>query len=132
MIRLILGIIAGLIAAVITVALVETLGHMIYPPPPGVDVTDPAQLSAIMSTIPLGAKIAVLVAWAVGILVGGAVSIIIARKTWPAWVVGGAVLLMGAITMYMIPHPLWMIIATPIVTVLAVILSIRLFAGKAA
>ena len=132
MIRLILGIVAGLIAAVFTVALVEALGHMIYPPPPGVDVTDPAQLSAIMSTIPLGAKIAVLVAWANGILVGGAVAIIIARKTWPAWLVGGAVLLMGAITMYMIPHPLWMIIATPIITVLAVILSIRLFAGKAA
>jgi hypothetical protein len=132
MVRLILGIIAGLIAAVITVALVEALGHMIYPPPAGVDISDPEQLSAIMSTIPLGAKIAVLVAWAIGIVVGSAVAIIIGRKTWPAWVVGGAVLLMGAITMYMIPHPLWMIIATPLTTVLAVILSIRLFGGKAA
>ena len=128
MIRIILGIIAGLIAAVITVALVEMLGHLIYPPPPGVDVSDPEQLSAIMSTIPLGAKIAVLIAWAVGIIVGSVVAMLISKKPWSAWIVGGFILLMGAITMYMIPHPLWMVIATPLVTIASVMTAIKLFA----
>jgi len=128
MVRIILGIIAGLIAAVITVALVEMLGHVIYPPPPGVDVSDTAHLIAIMTTSPLGAKIAVLIAWAIGIIVGGAVAIMIGKKTWPAWFVGGFVLLMGAITMYLIPHPLWMVIATPLVTIASVMTAIKLFA----
>jgi len=127
MVRIILGIIAGLVAAVITVALVEMLGHLIYPPPAGVDVSNPDQLSAIMSTIPLGAKVAVLIAWAAGIIAGSVVAMLISKKPWPAWVVGGFVLLMGAITMFMIPHPLWMVIATPLVTIASVMTAIKLF-----
>lgn len=132
MLRLILGILAGLVAAVITVMIVEMIGHMIFPPPAGVDVSDPEQLAAIMSEIPLGAKIAVLVAWAIGIVVGGLVAILVSKRNWTAWVVGLAVLAMGAVTMMMIPHPFWMMVATPLITVLAVVLTVRLFGTKAA
>ncbi|WP_420434589.1 hypothetical protein [Hyphobacterium sp.] len=132
MLRLILGIIAGLVAAVFTVMLVEMVGHMIFPPPEGVDVSNPEQLAAIMHEIPLGAKIGVLVAWALGIFVGGLVAIRISKRNWTAWVVGLAVLAMGAVTMMMIPHPLWMMVATPLITVLAVVLTVRLFGTRAA
>jgi cytochrome c biogenesis protein CcdA len=130
MIRIILGIVAGLVAAVVTVMLVEMAGHLIFPPPDGVDVSDPEQLAAIMQDIPLGAKIAVLVAWAAGIIVGGAVAILVAKRNWTAWVVGLAVLAMGALTMMMIPHPFWMMVATPLITVLSVVLTVRLFGTR--
>ncbi|WP_421788423.1 hypothetical protein [Hyphobacterium sp.] len=132
MLRIILGIVAGLVAAVVTVMIVETIGHMIFPPPEGVDITDPEQLAAIMSEIPLGAKITVLVAWAIGIFIGGTLAILISKRNWSAWIVGLAVLAMGIVTMTMIPHPVWMMIATPLITVLAVVLTVRLFGTRRA
>jgi hypothetical protein len=110
MLRGILGIIAGVVAGVLTTFAAELAGHMIYPPPAGVDLNDPASLQAFMDQVPLGAKIAVLIAWALGIFVGSAVAIFVAqRQSWPAWVT--AVLLFGAAlsTMVIIPHPDWML-----------------------
>lgn len=61
---------------------------MVFPPPKGVDLNDPDQLGAIMSEIPLGAKIAVLVAWGLGTFGGGLVGVFLSgRKAWPATVV---------------------------------------------
>ncbi len=110
MLRGILGIVAGLVAGVLTTFVLEAAGHLIYPPSPGFDLTDPAGLKAFMDQVPLGAKVAVLIAWALGIFVGCAVAIFVAqRQSWPAWVT--AVLLFGAAlsTMVIIPHPDWML-----------------------
>jgi len=40
-------------------------------------------------------------------------------KVLPATIIAALIFLSGVATMVMIPHPLWMMIATPIVTVLA-------------
>lgn len=114
-----LAVIAGLIVGVIVIMIVEAIGHMIYPPPEGVDLKDPAQLAAIMDSIPLGAKIAVLVAWGLGIFAGGVTAVKISGgKTWPAKAIA-AILFAGAIaTMFMIPHPVWMIAGAVVVTLL--------------
>jgi hypothetical protein len=95
---------------VLTTFAVEFASHMIYPPPPGVDLNDPASLRAFMEQVPMGAKVGVLIAWGLGIFVGSAVAIFVAqRQSWPAWVT--AVLLFGAAlsTMVLIPHPDWML-----------------------
>ena len=47
--------IAGVIAGIVIVFGAEAVGHMIFPPPEGVDLSDPEQLAAIMDQIPLGA-----------------------------------------------------------------------------
>ena len=42
--RMILGIVAGIAVAVACVAGIEALGHGLYPPPPGLDPTNPRDI----------------------------------------------------------------------------------------
>jgi len=109
MIRSILGVVAGIVAAVVVVGVVEAAGHLIFPPPPGIDLSDPEQLKTIMDKIPPGALVAVLVAWGAGSLAGGFTAAAIARRAHfvHALIVGGIQCAFGIITMLMIPHPLW-------------------------
>lgn len=107
MIRLILGCLAGLAVAVGVVFLGEMIGHSIYPPPPDVDLSNPGALSTLIEKLPLGAIVAVLVAWAAGAFVGGAVAARITGRQSSAWLIGAAMLLAGIATMLAIPHPFW-------------------------
>jgi len=109
MIRSILGVVVGIVAAVIVVGVLEAAGHWIFPPPPGIDLSDPEQLKTIMDKIPPVALVAVLVAWGAGSLAGGFTAAAIARRAHVvhALIVGGIQCAFGIITMLMIPHPLW-------------------------
>ena len=109
MLRVILGVIAGTIAGVVVVMIVEGAGHMIFPPPEGTDLKDPEALKAIMHEIPVGAKIAVLLAWALGVFVGAAVAKMIAKSAPAVWGVAGVFAIFTGITLVQIPHPVWMI-----------------------
>lgn len=111
MLRIILGILAGAVLAMLIVAGLETAGHLVFPPPPGIDVTDPEQLAALMPLVPMGAKIWVVAAWGLGALGGGLAAILISRRSWTAWVIAGLIACAGVATILMIPHPLWMQVA---------------------
>jgi len=119
MLRTIVGTLGGLIVGLAIIMGVETLSHIIYPPPEGVDLKDPEQLKTLMHEIPFGAKLGVLIAWGLGIFGGGTAAVLFTgRKKLPATFVA-AVLLLGAVaTLFMIPHPLWMVVGTVIVTLL--------------
>lgn len=67
----ILAVVAGVVVAVVIVFVFEAAGHSIWPPPPGLDVSDPEALKALMPSIPIGAKVAVVVAWVAGAFGGG-------------------------------------------------------------
>lgn len=117
MLRTILAIITGIIAGMVVIALVETLGHMVFPPPEGVNLKDPEALKSIMHTIPLGAKLSVLIAWGLGVFAGAS----LARRfsegaSFASWVVGAVLLAFAGVTMVQIPHPIWMVIGAFVVT----------------
>ena len=99
--RKILSVIAGVVAGGIVVGLVEALGHTAFPIREGVDFQ---QLKP--GDIPIPAMVAVLVAWALGSLVGGWVA---ARKAGmaPALSVGAILMAAGIVNMVTIPSPLW-------------------------
>ena len=111
MLRTILGILAGLVAMFATITAIEYLGQIAFPPPPGLDPTDPAQLEQIMARVPVAAKALVVAAWAAGAFVGGWVAARIARP-YPrsaALAVAAAVMLgVVAIIVAMPAHPVWM------------------------
>jgi len=116
----ILGAVVGVIVAGLVVSIVEAIGHKIFPPPEGVNFKDPDQIKEIMHKIPFPAKVSVLIAWGIGVLVGGSLAIWMAGGTiWPAYVVAGFMLAGGFATMSKIPHPSWMVIGAVVVTVLA-------------
>ncbi|MEQ9316660.1 MAG: hypothetical protein RLN72_12475 [Henriciella sp.] len=117
MLRSILSVIVGIVVAGLVVLVTEIIGHLIFPPPEGTDLSDPEALAAIMDEIPLGAKIAVLVAWFLGVLAGCFAALRISRGTaWTGLAVAAVMLAMMAMTLATIPHPVWMVVGAVLVT----------------
>lgn len=119
MVRLILGVVVGVIAGMLVILAVEGVGHTIFPPPAGVNLTDPAQLATVMSHIPFQAKVAVLLAWFLGAVAGpSAANLIAGRRAWAGRIVTLLILAMSIFNMTTIVHPAWMIV-TALVAILA-------------
>lgn len=112
MLRSILGVVAGLISAFVVISVVEMLGHVIYPPPAGIDFSDPESIRKVMGDLPFGSLVFVLMAWLIGTLVGTLIAGSIARKKERLFgsIVGGLLLVSGIANMVMIPHPVWFMI----------------------
>ena len=127
-VKAILAAIAGVLTAGIVVGVVEAIGHMIFPPPEGLDISNPEDAARIMQVIPLGAKIAVVVAWLTGALAGSLVAGWIARSTKPGWVVAAFMVLASGVTTMMFPHPIWMIIAAVVLPIVAKLAADRMIA----
>lgn len=123
--RMILGIVAGIVVAVACVAGIEALGHAIYPPPPGLDPTNPRDIDRLMSMVPIMALVFVVVAWFVGALAGALVANLVARRNMAGWIVALLVIAGGVATMVMIPHPGWMWGAGVILPLLAAFVAAR-------
>jgi len=127
MLRSILAVVAGVLVGAVVIFLTESLGHMIFPPPEGIDLKDPEQLKSIMKDIPLGAKLGVLAAWGAGVFAGGVAALLIARRWAPvAWVVAATLFTLAGVTMMAIPHPWWMIIGAVLVTCAGAVAAIKL------
>lgn len=109
MIRNILAIVAAIIVGSLVIFGVEQLGHVFYPPPEGLELTNPEAMEAYMNNAPTGALLLVALAHAIGALVVGVVVTLISRKSERnASLIGGVVLLLfGLINLIMIPHPHW-------------------------
>jgi hypothetical protein len=115
----ILGVIGGVVAAGVVVGVMEFVGHKIYPPPPGIDLHNPEALKTIIDQLPLGAIVMVLVAWGAGSLVGGFTAGAVAGRAQVVHglIVGGIQMAFGILTMIMIPHPVWFMIAAVVVVI---------------
>ena len=112
-VRLALALFAGIIAAFITVMLIETAGHAIYPTPQGLNQNDAHPLRAYIDALPLGAKLFVLAAWLAGTVDGVFVSCLVGRRRYGlcAAAIGVVLLLATATNLWLIPHPLWLAVA---------------------
>lgn len=112
MLRSILAVLAGVLVMGITVAAVQWLGHSIFPPPPGIDPSDPDAMIALVSSMPVMALAFVLLAYAFGTFLGAytATTISLAHKRGVAHVIAVIMLALIAMNFAMIPHPIWMIV----------------------
>lgn len=113
------GIVAGVIAAGLVVAVLETVGHLLFPPPPGLDLAKPADQARLIEAIPIGAKLAVVIAWFFGALAGAWAALRISGWVPAVWIVAGVMTVLSVVTTQMFPHPLWMIAAALTLPVLA-------------
>ncbi|GAB3731982.1 hypothetical protein GCM10028862_12660 [Luteimonas pelagia] len=108
--RTLLAVVCGIVVAWITITLVQMAGHAIWPPPADLDPMDPAQLDALVSTLPVGALAMVVVAWLAGAFTGGFTAAKLSlRHPRAAAAIIGAFVVVGVIAMVtMIPaHPYW-------------------------
>ncbi|HEY2981376.1 MAG TPA: hypothetical protein VGJ22_09370 [Anaerolineales bacterium] len=107
--RSIFAVVAGLILAVITLSLFEFGSSLLFPLPPGVDPSDPADLRAIISQIPVTAYIIILIGWAVAAFVGAWLAGRLAGRAPLLHGITEAVLLLiaGITNLLALPHPIW-------------------------
>lgn len=113
--RTLLGAVAGLISAVVTIMLIEFAGRQVFPPPPGLDPGSTADMAKIVATLPIGALLFIVGAWVVGAFEGGLVAAIVAGRSRPrvAAVVPALMVMAGVVAMTIaVPaHPMWMAVA---------------------
>ncbi len=124
--RIVLGVVAGLAVAFLCVMGIEAIGHSLYPPPAGLDLTNPADVERLMAVAPVAALVFVVLAWFIGALLGAWTANAIARRGLAGWLVAGLVVVAGVATMLMIPHPGWMWAAGILLPLLAAWLAQRL------
>ena len=78
--RSVLAVLAGAIVAGVLIAIVEAISSAIFPLPPGLDIHDHAAMRQHIDTLPLGAFLLVLAAWAIGSFGGSWVAARIASR----------------------------------------------------
>ena len=130
MIRNVIAIIAGIGTAFLTVMLIDRVNYMVFPPPAGLDFSDPTAIEPYLATLPIGAFLFILassvVAAFVGTLVAGYAGKI--KPFYCAVIVGGMVFAATVANFIATPHPLWLSIATLLGVVVSAWLAMRLVA----
>lgn len=108
--RSVLAFLVGAVVAGVLIAVVEAVSSAVYPLPPGLDIHDREAMRQHVDTLPIGAFLFVLVAWAVGSFAGSWVAARLATRArlGHGLAVGALFLLAGVLTMLSIPHPWWM------------------------
>ena len=131
MIRKLAAAIVAVIVAMLTIQVVEMLGHLVYPPPADIEFGNPEQVREFMSTLPVGSILFVGAAWSIGTLLGTLAGALVSKSSpLPYAIVVGGLVLAGSITMLLIiPHPWWFTVAAPLSIVAAAILGIYLAPG---
>src|SRR5262245_49342915 len=109
MLRTILGVIAGLLAAMLLMFGIEALATTLFPPPPGLNLFDEADLAKLVAMAPFGMKALVVSGWLLASLAGGWIAAKIAHHPRAAALIVGLLVAAGCLlNAAAIPHPLWM------------------------
>ena len=130
-VRSIVAVIVGFVAASAVMLLIESInGHVLYPELGKLaeGMTDKEAIRALMASAPAGALMVVLVGWALGGLLGGLFAAWIGRSApvAHALVLGGLLTLAGIANNLMLPPPAWFWIASLLVFLPATYVGARL------
>ena len=108
--RTILAVLAGLLVMVFLVGLIESVGHNLYPVTVNLSLNSGEDAGRIMEAMPLGAKVFVIAAWAIGAFGGALVAALVSKlhKRGAALVIAIAMLAAAGYSLVLIPHPWWM------------------------
>jgi len=111
MTKRILAIVAGILSAGIVLMALESLGHLIVPPPIGVNYNNPAELTAAMSKMPAISLWFVIIAWVIGNGIGCTVAYFMNPKGATVSISVVTILMLAGIAVNAtnVPHPPWML-----------------------
>lgn len=110
----VLPIITGVIVGFLIVFIGDSVTHRLYPPPAGINFMDKAALDTFVASIPTYVLVVMLLFWLLSSFLGGLVAARLHRADWKKKsIITGSILMAAALlNMIMIPHPLWMLIAS--------------------
>ncbi len=117
MLRRATAVVIGLMVGVFLIALIQASSVVLYPPPPGADLSDKDVLRDYIQSRPMGALILVLVAYAAGSFAGAATAAAVGRDEprRVAITVGSLLLIAGILNLLQQPHPIWFAVASMLV-----------------
>jgi hypothetical protein len=126
-----IAVVAGFVAASAVMMVVESInGRFLYPDlgKAAEGMTDREAIRALLAGAPVGAFLVVILGWALGSLVGGAVAAWIARRepVRHAVVLGALLTLAGVANNLMLPPPAWFWVASLVVLIPAALVGARL------
>jgi hypothetical protein len=109
MVRVIFGIIVGVIVAGATVWAVEAIVQLIWPAPAGFNVRDLQAVRARVAGLPTIAIALVLFGWILAAALGSWAAVRIGRwaAAWPGLIVGAIIFGLTVYNLVTIPHPIW-------------------------
>lgn len=108
--RKILGVILGLCAAVTLIAILQAVGHKLWPLPAGLDPTDREAIIEALRNAPAPALLWVAFSWFAGTLFGAYIALRVSRDPWTSWpaiTVEAVLLAAGVLNLMALPHPGW-------------------------
>ena len=123
--RIIIGILAGIVAAIAAVWAVEMISHLLHPLPASLDIWNRPQVGDYIRSMPAAAQALVVLAWLLGPLIGGALAVRIAERRWAAWPVAGLIAVAGIANILYYSHPLWMQLAAAAAPLLGGLIASR-------
>jgi len=130
-VRAVLGVIVGVALGFGIVMAGDYLNHMLWPPPPEVQVTNPEAIRDYMATAPITSLLGLPVTWTVAALAAAFAAAKIAGRAWAGWIAGALIFAATGLNLALVPHPLWMLIAAIVLVPLAIFLGARVAAPKA-
>lgn len=112
---------AGVVGGALVVAGLEAASHVVWPVPADLDPSDAEAFARFVEQLPIGALVAVVVAWICGAFVGSILAAALASRVRLAvGLLAGAMTLLGTVAnLAMIPHPIWMIVLGPVGVIVA-------------
>lgn len=118
-VRVILGIVIGIAVGVGLVMIGDWVNHRLWPPPADVQLTNPEAIREYMATAPMTSLLGLPVTWTVAAFAGAFAGAKVGGRVWAGWVAGGALCAATGLNLLLIPHPLWMLVASVILVPLA-------------
>ena len=114
MARAIVAVIAGLVAAFVSILVTEAVGALVVPAGVAPSLKDAERMREYLAGLPLSAYAFIIAAYLIGSAVGGVVAArVVGRPSSRCvWVVGGLLLAVTMGNLVLIPHPLWFSIAS--------------------
>jgi len=131
MVRNVAAALAGIVTAFVMIMLIEKLGHIIYPPPTDLDVSNPDVMRPYIATLPFLALLFPMIAWVVATFAGTVVACKIgtANPLLFAAAVGGLVLAGTIANLIMIKHPLWFSLVSLVAVAASAWIAARVSSG---
>lgn len=125
--RMLGALLAGMVTAGIAIIGFEMIAHGFHPFPPGMNPEDPAVMTKYLATVPVSAMLMVIAGHFTGALFGNIVALLIARqKRLPAIIFSILMVIATVANLFMLPHPVWFMIADVAGVILAIFIVFKL------
>lgn len=127
LLRNILAALAGAFLAFLLVFVAQIISGRIYPPPAELNYRDPVAMTEYVRTLPIGAFVAVLLGYFIGVTAGSwlAARISVSRHQRQGMMVGVMFFIASLVNLLSISHPVWFWVANLAIIPIAAWIGMR-------